>query len=377
MTGLLVHEWIENHGGAEKVLDEMAATFPAASIYCLWDDSKQRYESGRVVESWLAKTPLRRHKALALPLMSPTWRSYWKENGRPEWVLLSSHLFAHHFGSQRRLKDVPKLAYVYTPARYLWAPESDPRGASVGVRLVAPYFRRLDRRRAQQLDEIAAISHFISERISRSWGRESTVIYPPVSVNKIQAVADWRIKLSDEERRVVDALPAEFVFGASRMVPYKRLDVVIDAGSAAGIPVVLAGDGPEASALKVKAQDADVPVLFLGRVSDALMRVLYQLATVYVFAPVEDFGIMPIEAMALGTPVVVNSVGGARETVDILRGGSHTEDFSTSGLQLAIDSARRADMSNAQAVAEQHFGEARFITQLEQWVSNAAVSRRG
>lgn len=372
MPGLLVHEWIEDHGGAENVLDEMAAAFPEAEIFCLWDDSTQRYDPERVVESWLSKTPLRHHKALALPFMPATWRSTnWKREVRPDWVLLSSHLFAHHFGARRGMSDVKKLAYVYTPARYLWAPESDPRGASLSVRFVAPYFRWVDKRRAQQVDEIAAISKFISKRIERAWGRESRVIYPPVAVREIQAVRDWRTELTPEELHVLEFLPEEFVFGASRFVPYKRLDVVIDAGMAAGLPVVIAGDGPASAALRAKANEARVPVAFVGRVSDALLRALYQRALVYVFPPIEDFGIMPIEAMALGTPVVVNSVGGARETVGVLRGGSHTSDFSPNGLKAAIDRALASDLQRARSAASSYFGEERFVRQLTEWVRAA------
>lgn len=369
MPGLLVHEWIENDGGAEKVLEEMAATFPDAAIYCLWDDSDDRFEPNRVMESWLSRTPLRRHKALALPFMPATWRKNQRSAVRPDWVLLSSHLFAHHFGSSQDLSGVRKLAYVYTPARYLWAPESDPRGSSLAVRSVGPIFRAIDRRRAQDIDEIAAISEFIRERIARAWGRDSRVIYPPVAVRELQAVRDWREQVPADELRILDNLPPEFLFGASRLVSYKRLDVVIEAGIATGYPVVIAGSGPHLAALRAKARDAGVQVTFVGRVSDAMMRALYQRALVYVFPPVEDFGIMPVEAMSLGTPVVVNRVGGAAESVKLLRGGSAAEDLSRASLRAAVDKALRADMKSASANASDYFGIERFVRQLKSWVN--------
>jgi glycosyltransferase involved in cell wall biosynthesis len=368
MTGLLVHEWIETDGGAERVLDEMATAFPEAPIYCLWDDSAARYESSRVAQSWLARTPLRNHKALALPFMPAVWRSSWKGGERPDWILASSHLFAHHFGNPRDLEGVRKLAYVHTPARYLWAPESDARGSSLAVRAVAPFFRAIDKRRAQEVDEIATNSKFISERVERAWGRESRVIYPPVAVRHIQAIRDWSETLTEAEKYVLERLPRAFVFGASRLVSYKRLDVVIDMGEAVGYPVVIAGSGPAAAELMARAEKSKVPVLLVGRVSDNMLRALYQRATAFVFPSVEDFGIMPVEAMSLGTPVVVNSIGGARESVGLLRGGAVLEDFSKASLADAFERALKSDLKRAKSAAAYYFGEARFARQVTAWV---------
>src|SRR5690606_22739556 len=121
--------------------------------------------------------------------------------------------------------------------------------------------------------------------------------------------------LSEADAAVASALPSAFVLGASRLVPYKRVDAAIIAGEAAGLPAVIAGDGPDRARLAALAARASIPVTFLGRTSDALLRELYRRATVYVFAPIEDFGIMPVEAMAAGTPVIARDIGGAAETV--------------------------------------------------------------
>jgi len=371
MAGVLVHEWIESRGGAERVLDEMAATFPQANIYCLWNDSTGRFDDERVVESWLSKTALRRHKAMALPVMPAVWRTWRIDDARPDWILASSHLFAHHFGNQKALRNVRKYAYVHTPARYLWAPESDARGASLAVRFAAPVFRAIDRRQAQRIDEIATNSQFIHDRVARAWGRESQVIYPPVAVREIQSVRDWRTRLTADELGLLDSLPDDFILGASRLVSYKRLDVVIAVGAAVNRPVVIAGAGPHAGALHAMAAAAHVEVTFVGAVSDAMLRALYQRATAYVFPPVEDFGIMPVEAMSVGTPVLVNRLGGARESVGLLRGGAVIKDLSPGSLRVAFEQALASDLGRARSAAQDYFGEARFVRQLEKWVAGA------
>ena len=141
------------------------------------------------------------------------------------------------------------------------------------------------------------------------------MIYPPVDVEQIQSVADWRTRLDDEEAAQLAALPSSFLLGASRFIPYKRLDLVIQAGEAADLPVVLAGKGPERAALEAAAERASVPVHFVHAPSWALLFALYQQALLFVFPAVEDFGIMPVEAMAAGAPVLAQAVGGTSESV--------------------------------------------------------------
>jgi len=312
VSGLLLHEWIEKTGGAERVLDAMARAFPDAALQCLWDDAPQRFPGRTVHETWLARTPLRRHKALALPFMPPTWRAP-RGDGGNEWMLISSHLFAHH--ARPRDPNTPKYVYAHTPARYIWNPELDARGDSAAVRAVAPLFRRLDRLRAQEATAIASNSAFVRERIARAWERDATVIHPPVAVDRILSNEDWRTAVTDEaERRMLDQLPPVFVLGASRFIPYKGLDLVIRAAMRAGLPAVIAGSGPDEARLRATAVSAGVPVTFAISPSDALLYALMQRASAFVFPAVEDFGIAPVEAQATGTPVVTGPVGGQLET---------------------------------------------------------------
>jgi len=309
--GILVHEWLEATGGSENVFDVLAETFPRADLLCLWSDVADRYPGRELKETWLARTPLRERKAAALPLLPATWRN---RPGDYDWALVSSHLFAHHV-SFRGSKDLRKYVYVHSPARYIWEPELDRRGDSPLVRAAAATLKPLDRRRAQEITAAAANSGFVRDRIARAWGIDSTVIHPPVEVDRIQRIADWTTQLSVEELTVLDSLPQEFLLGASRLIPYKALDVVIASAKACGVPAVVAGDGPERERLEAEAKATGATAIFLGRVSDAMLYALYQRCLAYVFPAVEDFGIMPVEAMAAGAPVISGRIGGTTETV--------------------------------------------------------------
>src|SRR5690606_23178144 len=136
-----------------------------------------------VHETWLAHTPLRGHKALALPLMPAVWRSLPRRD--TDWVLTSSHLFAHHARFRGAAREAPRLVYAHTPARYIWAPDLDVRGDSIPARLVSRALMPLDRRRAQEPVAIAANSEFIAKRIALAWEREAEVIYPNVDVARL------------------------------------------------------------------------------------------------------------------------------------------------------------------------------------------------
>lgn len=365
MAGVIVHEWISRTGGSEKVLDEMVEAFPDADVVTLWnDDVERRYPGRRVHETWIARTPLRRVKPLALPLMIPTWRRLADHDY--EWALVSSHLFAHH----ARFVGAPELRkylYVHTPARYIWNPELDPRGQRLLPRLVSPALRSLDYRRAQEASGIAANSAFVQARIAQEWHRGSTVIYPPVQVERLTAVEDWREGLTGEELALLESLPAEFLLGASRFVPYKRLDLVIEAGQAAGVPVVLAGGGPIRARLVEQAENASIPVHIVDQPSDGLLYALYQAAAAYVFPAIEDFGIMPVEAMALGTPVVTRSAGGGTETVLDGVSGAHIHEENAAGLAKAVERALECSPQACRDRADD-FSVARFQRELRAWL---------
>ncbi len=196
------------------------------------------------------------------------------------------------------------------------SPSSTARGSSAALAAARSILKRVDRAAAAHAGDLAANSEFVRRRILRSWGRDARVIHPPVKAREIIEGGDWAETLTGEEQAVLEALPERgYLMAASRLVPYKRHDAVIRMGDRLGVPVVVAGTGPERDSLQALAASASVPVHMLGFVSDALMRALFQRALAFVFPPVEDFGIIPVEAMAAGCPVIVNRVGGAAESV--------------------------------------------------------------
>lgn len=364
MASVIVHEWIEKIGGSENVLEAIAQTFPESDVLCLWNNAPERFPDRTVLETVLARSPLRGRKAMSLPVMPAVWRH--QRNHDYDWAMVSNHAFAHHVRFTCQAPEFKKLVYAHTPARYVWTPDLDERGSGVAVRTIASALKGLDRRRAQEAMSIAANSSFVQTRIRDTWKRESVVIHPPVEVSAIQQVADWRERLTAEEQGVMAELPSTYLLGASRLIPYKRLDLVIRAGEAAQLPVVIAGSGPEEEALRAQAARSTVAVHFVAHPSDALLRSLCQQAVVYVFPAVEDFGIMPVEAMAAGTPVVCGAVGGVVDSVIDGVTGVHVQSWTDENLAVAVRSALALDP----AVISHHaksFSREAFQSSIQRW----------
>lgn len=363
--GVLVHEWLAKAGGSENVFEAMNEIYPDADKVCLWNDSTGRFDSDQLQETWLARTPLRRNKAAALPFMPSTWRHLPFRDY--DWALISSHLFAHHAHFVGQPADFERFVYVHTPARYIWNPEFDGRGNSRTARAVAAALKPLDRRRAQEGASFAANSEFVRERIKAAWGVDSRVIFPPVEVETLQSVADWRTRLTDAEQAQLAELPEGFILGASRFIPYKRLDLVIAAGEVANRPVVLAGRGPELENLRAVANAASVPVTFVHSPSCEMLWALYQQTALYVFPAIEDFGIMPVEAMAAGARVLAQAVGGTSESVVPEETGAlisfRSRAEMAEGVKLALGAGREGCVLRAK-----DFSRRRFEERIAEWI---------
>lgn len=373
MAGLIVHEWVEGHGGSERVVDELIRAFPDSGLLALWDDTSGRFFDD-IQETWLAKTALRRKKALAVPILPSVWRNV-QPTGHYDWLLVSSHLFAHHV-KLRRQPELSKLVYAHTPARYIWEPETDGRGAGIVPRAASLMLKPIDRRRAAEATAVAANSEFTRARIERTWGRTSEVIYPPVDTETIIAGGEWARSLSAEDLSRLQQLPSSFLLGASRFVPYKRLDLVIAAGEATQMPVVLAGSGSDDARLHHLAAAASVPVHFVIAPSDELLLALYQAAEVFVFPAVEDFGIMPIEAMAAGTPVIVQPQGGAAESARLLSGGVTLDGLTPDAWVRAMERVYSIDRATLPK-RTLRFSQARFRSEIQSWLKDHIVKTGG
>ena len=301
----IVHDWFVTYAGSERVAEQLLALFPHADVFSLLDfmpQADRRFLAGRkVTTSFLQRLPLARRKyANYLPLM-PLAIEQLDLSGY-DLVISSSHCVAKGVLTG---PDQLHISYLHTPMRYAWDVQHEYlRGAGLDRGLKGWFacwmlhkLRLWDVRTAHGVDAFVANSHFIARRIWKAYRRQSRVIYPPVDVEAFALCEDRE----------------DFYLTASRLVPYKRVDVLVDAF--ARLPhkkLVVIGDGPEMKKLRAQAGSN---VTFLGYQSDAVLRDHLQRARAFLFAAREDFGIVPLEAQATGAPVIAFGQGGSLETI--------------------------------------------------------------
>lgn len=297
----IVHEWFSAAGGSERVFLSLAQLLPHAERFVLWREPDAPADGLRLRESWLAGTPLRRSKMLALPVMPIAWRTLGRQ--RFDVVISSSHAFAHlvRFGRQPRTRY---LSYVHSPARYLWSPEHDGRGSSALLAAPRRALQAVDVRMSQHVHSYAANSREVQARVRRFWGRDARVVNPPVDV-------DYFASAPPAQR----GQSRDYLLGAGRFVGYKNFGLIVEIAERAGLPLVIAGSGPEEPRLRRAAERSTTPITFEIRPSQERLRELYWGARALLFPVHEDFGMIPVEAQACGTPVIGIRRGGLLETV--------------------------------------------------------------
>ncbi|MEQ1911467.1 MAG: glycosyltransferase [Vicinamibacterales bacterium] len=360
----LVHDWLTGMRGGEKALEVVCERFPDAELFTL---VHVRGTVSPVIERRRIHTSFVQHLPGAgrfyrhyLPLFPTAIEGF--SFDRFDRVLSLSHCVAK---SVVVPGGVPHLDYCFTPMRYAWdqfdayfGPE---RLGALRSAVMRPVMRRLarwDKETAGRADRYVAISHYVAGRIHRYYERVASVVYPPV---------DTDFYCPD------DSTPEPFALVVSALVPYKRIEVAIDACERAKVPLKIAGDGPERRTLETHARGR---AEFLGRVSNDDLRALYRRARVVLLAGEEDFGIVPLEGMACGRPVVALGRGGALETV-VPGTGVLVDDMSVDGFAGAIAEAMstRFDAGAIRAHAEQ-FGRERFGDELEALVRGPLEAQR-
>lgn len=312
-TGLL-HYWLTNQRGGEKVLSALGEMLPDADILthayrpsAFGEDSRDRLWGHRVKESLIARLPFgRRHPQAYLPLM-PAATCALDLDGYE--LLVSSE--SGPIKGIRKPAGARHICYCHTPMRYLWDLHrayyrSAGLGGKLAMTLFTRYLRREDLKSAETVDVFVANSAFVAERIRRLYGRGSTVVHPPVDVGFFSGAAD-----------VPQACPFEpksYYLYAGELRDYKRPDLAVEACLRMNRRLVVVGNGRMREALARRAGGRG-SVVFLGRVSDQALHGLYGNARALLFPGVEDFGIVPVESQAAGTPVIACGQGGALETV--------------------------------------------------------------
>ena len=298
----LVHDWLTGMRGGEKVLERIAVMFPEAPIHTLvWKRGSvsPAIESHPIRTSWLQHLPdAERRYRWFLPLYPRAIESF--DLSAYDVVISTSHAAAK---SARTRASAFHLSYVFTPMRYVWELESQyfppgrfPWPLSAYVRATCARLRRWDAATASRPTVVLADSRHVADRIRRCWGREAEVLYPPVDVARLVPGRGAR----------------DGYLLAGAFAPYKRPDLAIEACRRLGRRLVVAGSGPDQARLQAL---AGPDVQFTGWVSDEQLAELFRGARALLFPGEEDFGIIPVEAMACGCPVIALGKGGAVETV--------------------------------------------------------------
>lgn len=301
----LVHHWLVSPGGAEKVLYELHQMYPNAPIYTAAYLPKKfpEFASADVRTTFLDKIPYLKYKHQFFPIFLGL---PFKTLDMSEYDLVISSCAAEAKYVRTGDKTL-HICYCHTPVRYYWTDyewrlKNLPFGklnwlARIVFPMVVGVLRRVDYKAAQGVNVFVANSKHIQQRIKQYYHRESTVIYPPIETEKLSQMTSGI---------------RDYYLIVGRQVASKRLDVAVEAFNELGLPLKVAGTGEEIARQRLRAK---ANIEFLGYVSDEKRDELFAGAKGFVFPPEEDFGMVPLEAMAAGTPTIAYNQGGAPEYV--------------------------------------------------------------
>lgn len=353
---VIAHDFFIQMGGAENVVEVIAEAFPEAPIYTSASAGENLFpvfKSNRVHNSWMQHIPglAKIHKALFF-LYPFAFKSHRIPKESLAWI--SSSGFS---------KWLPKsegstfVCYCHTPPRYFWNPD-EYLEHEIGtsrlrklVRGILPLFRKSDWKQAQKVDYFIANSINVQRRILKCYGKESTVIYPPVDV--------VRFKVSEESE--------DFHLIVSRLVAYKRIELAIRAFTKTGQKLVVIGDGPDRARLESLAGDN---ITFLGRAPNEVVNEKMAKCQSFIFPGSEDFGITPVEAQACGKPVIAFREGGSLETVIDGETGVFFDEATPEALIAALEEFEEIDWDK-QVIRKnaERFSVARFVEETKAFLA--------
>jgi len=368
----VVHDWLVGYAGGEKVLEQILAIYPDADIFSMVDflpaQSRGFIRNKQVTTSFIQRLPFAKTKYRSyLPLMPLAVEQF--DLSSYDLVISSSHAVAKGVITG---PDQLHISYVHSPIRYAWDLQHQylrETGLDTGLKgWLAKFFLHLiriwDVRTANGVDYFVANSGFIARRIKKAYNRNSTVIYPPVAVQAFSLCGE----------------KSDFYLTASRMVPYKRIDLIVSAFTR--LPdrkLVVIGDGPEYAKIVAKAGGN---ITFLGYQPDHVLKEHMQKARAFVFAAEEDFGIAPVEAQACGTPVIAYGRGGALESIRGLDADTPTGVFfREQTIESLIDAVgsfeKEAHRFSSEGCRENalRFSEERFRLEIDTFVQSCLQQR--
>lgn len=361
----LVHEWLLSYAGSEQVSSAILHAFPEAELFSVVDflteEQRKNFLGKHATTSFIQKLPkAKKYYQKYLPLMPLAIEQL--DLSEADIIISSAHSVAKGVITG---PDQLHISYVHSPIRYAWDLQHQylrESGLNTGVKgWLAKWFlhkiRIWDYRTAHGVDHFIANSQYIARRIKKVYGREASVIYPPVDVENFE--------VNNEKQ--------DYYFTASRMVPYKRIDLIVEAFSQ--MPdkkLIVIGDGPEMKKIQSKVKDN---ITLLGYQPFSVLKEHMQNAKAFVFTAEEDFGIIPVEAQACGTPVIAFGKGGALETVRPVGIENPTGIFfkqqTVTSLQDAIDEFEKTQSlftPNACRENAERFSRARFDQEFRNFV---------
>ncbi|HJN42429.1 MAG TPA: glycosyltransferase, partial [Anaerolineales bacterium] len=301
MRVALVHDWLNQSGGAEDVLAALARIFPAAPIYTSIyapERVSAAFRERDVRVSWADRLPgIHRQQQRYLLAFPFAFRGF--DLSGYDLILSNKSGFCH---GVRKPSGVKHICYCLTPTRYVWdlqgylERERFHPALPALMRPLMGWLQRWDRRAADGIDHFVAISSAVQRRIARFYGRDSVIIHPPVDTD--------RFRPSEQK--------GDYFLVVSRLIPYKRIDLAVQACTRLNLPLIVAGDGRDRARLEALAGPM---VQFVGRVPEADLPDLMARCRAFIFPGREDFGIAPVQAMASGRPVTAFAAGGALDYV--------------------------------------------------------------
>ncbi|MDH4208725.1 MAG: glycosyltransferase [Anaerolineae bacterium] len=357
MRVAIIHDWLNQVGGAEGVLEVLKELYPEAPIYTsiYWPQAMpDQYRNWDIRSSWLNRLPLiKAHHQPFLALYPLAFEAF--DLREYDLVLSNKSAFCHGVITQAHTTHV---CYCLTPTRFLWDYHSyiqHERINPLARALLSPLLGRLrlwDKLAADKVEHFVAISETVRQRIRKFYERDAAVIHPPVDVERFEVQAEHE----------------DYFLIVSRLVPYKRIDLAVEAFNHLGLPLHVIGDGRDRSRLEALAKPN---VDFLGRLPNTEVERYISRCRAFIFPGEEDFGIAPVEAQAAGRPVIAYAAGGALETVVEGVTGSFFREQTADSLAEAVANFRDADFDSATIRRHaQGFDKATFKRKLQAFVSN-------
>lgn len=366
MKTAIVHDYLTQYGGAERVLEALHEHFPAAPIYSsIYDPAAL---PGQFRQMDIRQTPLRwipggKHDhRLLLPLYPAAFRWLGRQLRDFDLVIASSSAWAHQAPVR---PDATLICYFHSPARFLYGDDGylDPSGLPGILAAAGPILfgalRRIDQRAARRVDHFIANSTNVADRIERSYGRTATIIYPPVNLERFS--------------QATESTPEEWCLVVSRLVPHKRIDLAIAGCALAGRELRIVGSGRDEAQLR---KIAGRNVTFLGELSDAATADLMSRCRALIVPAEEDFGLTPVEVQAAGRPAIAFGQGGVRETVIEGETGILFQEQSAKSIAAAIGTLETIAWDAAAGRRNAtRFSPARFHAELDQEISAVLAGR--